>query len=113
MTASPNTIGRGTYQPNDVTGASATGIAITHFPATATSNAHFHGTANAIRACSPFNSGYQPAAQTKWNTAKINAQIAAPYGAQGARRSDIGISSAYITVGYSLSIAMTKQLRWL
>jgi hypothetical protein len=93
VTASPNTSGRETCWPNDVTGARATGIAMTHNPATATSNAHFHGTVNAIRACSAFNSGYHPAAQRMWKTAKSDAQIAAPYAAQGEPRPYIGILS--------------------
>ena len=58
----------------------------------------FHGgywaLPRAIRACSAFNNGYQPAAQTMWNTPTINAQIAAPYAAQGNPHSYIGIPSA-------------------
>ena len=68
---------RGTYRPHDITGASATGTAITHTAATTTSYVHFHGVANAIRACAASNNGYQPADQMMWKAANTAAQSAA------------------------------------
>src|SRR5512143_1370925 len=70
---------RGARWPHDITGARATGTAMTHMTATTTSKVHFHGVANAMRAPSASNSGYHPAAQIRWKTPKINAQSAAAY----------------------------------
>ena len=58
--------------------------------ATTTLYAYIHGLANASRACSAFNSGYQPAAQMMWKTANTDAQSAAAYATQRQPRSSLG-----------------------
>src|SRR4030095_8923953 len=67
----------GELLPHDITGAGATGTAMKHMAATTTSNVHFQGVANAMRAPAASNSGYQPAAHITWKTPKINAQSGA------------------------------------
>ncbi len=70
---------RGTRCPHGKKSAKDTGAAMMHMPATTTSNHHFQGTANATREPSASNSGYHPAAQMMWKTAKISDQEAAEY----------------------------------
>src|SRR5262245_4958983 len=58
---------------------------MTQMPATTTSNHHFHGVANPMRARSASSSGYHPAAQTMWKMANTKAHSAAAYATHGRR----------------------------